>query len=769
MEIGRARSSSSVNGKPHGVPPLSHFGSASVPPPAHSRFLSSQNLVGNGNTDSASRERAPPPRRATAPKQQRSPTYTPREGRRGNGFRSKDGDSSASEIYTVPGPPSSLVSSTVPDVSSNTHAAGTNNSQECRRWDRQSKPELEVATLQQESQMGRGVRPWRPTKSPSPSSPLTTIVQLEMPSGFPPSPSFEKSGNAKAGRRVQIGSESRRSSSSSNAPHGSLTHQSPMSDSRSSRMEQRPPLKVQLSEQALLGKGSSGKVYRAMDRNSNRLIAVKEIPINKESSSSSNAAASSVNEELMLLKQLEHPNIVRFLGEETDTASGCLRIYMDFVSGGSIRSLLRDYGKLHESQAASFTQQMLEGLVYLHSRNIVHRDLKGDNLLVEPSGVLKLADFGTAGVVSALSTREIGGTAYFMSPEVLTKESAVTEKTDIWSVGCCVLEMLVGKPPLANLQGQYAIMMMIGESKGELLRDYMPKESASWSADVRDFLKQCLRRNPEQRPSAAQLREHPWITKNAVRPVLELPYISNPPQESSNLPDRKTHESLTRHQSRSHLSEPSHTMLLTRSSSKNYVRRDRHQLSPRALRGGEEEGGDWSPIRHNASQKLSNKTHALSSRVAEERHRLLPRNEEEDDEELDYTYPMRGNEGRLQRLPAPRATRPTHFDEGGGECRHYHSGVNNNNSIKYNSDSDSDSDSEEDERQGPPSRSPRDSPGEGENAENHLVFPRWTDGSGHARGGNRSLNNRTAYGSTGLPLLPSPRPRNRSKVSMHLR
>lgn len=288
-------------------------------------------------------------------------------------------------------------------------------------------------------------------------------------------------------------------------------------------------MQVLFAEQALIGKGSSGKVFRAMDRKTNRLIAVKEIPIKNLSPVAQNGLRerkrnssliilqdNSAHAELETLRQLNHPNIVKFLGEETDLTTGSIRIYMDLVSGGSIRSLLLTYGKFDEDQAASYTKQVLCGLVYLHSKNIVHRDLKGDNLLVEPSGVLKLADFGTAGMVSAGNKKqEINGTAFFMSPEVLTNESHITEKADIWSLGCCVIEMMVGKPPLAHLQGQYAVMMMIAESTGELIKEYMPAESINWSSELVDFLKQCLRRDPKERPSAAELLNHPWIHNRA--------------------------------------------------------------------------------------------------------------------------------------------------------------------------------------------------------------------------------------------------------------
>lgn len=303
--------------------------------------------------------------------------------------------------------------------------------------------------------------------------------------------------------------------------------------------------RIQFAEQALIGKGSSGKVYRAMVRDTNQLIAVKEVPLARPgsphyhfagkalSSRAADAYRSSALAEMEMLKQLDHPNIIKFLGDEVDEDAGVLRIFMDLVSGGSVKSILTTFGPLQESQAATFTYQTLCGLEYLHSKSIVHRDVKGDNLLVDPSGTLKLADFGTATLTTAISrTREIGGTAQFMSPEVLTKEKEVTVKADIWSVGCCVIEMIRGRPPLDHLHGQYAVMMLIAKSSGELEKNYIPPESKTWSPALQDFLHNCLRRNPEERPSASELLRHPWITAHISAAMLIHPPGATPTAEA---------------------------------------------------------------------------------------------------------------------------------------------------------------------------------------------------------------------------------------------
>lgn len=313
-------------------------------------------------------------------------------------------------------------------------------------------------------------------------------------------------------------------------------------------------MRVNLAHKALIGKGSYGMVFKAMDRDTNRIIAVKEITINNfgrsaSSNSSSTTGANNsgsnannsttssatlglrtpskaggssttntelnrqldaVRKELAVLKQLDHPNIVKCLGEECDDS--CLRIYMEYVAGGSVTSLMRTFGSLQERQASNFTREILDGLAYLHSKGILHRDLKGDNLLVDPSGRLKLADFGTARDMqqSQTHTNAIAGTAYFIAPEVVLGDGT-SFKSDVWSVGCCVIEMLTGRPPLSNITNHFSIMMAIAESKGdELLDRYIPADN-KWSPEALDFLHCCLARDANKRSTAAQLLNHTWI------------------------------------------------------------------------------------------------------------------------------------------------------------------------------------------------------------------------------------------------------------------
>ncbi|KAG5509784.1 hypothetical protein GH5_05653 [Leishmania sp. Ghana 2012 LV757] len=310
----------------------------------------------------------------------------------------------------------------------------------------------------------------------------------------------------------------------------------------------------------LIGKGSYGAVYRGMQRSNNRIIAMKEIrlprvveqqllqpeqlavtaispagaassPVMLVSSALEESAfvkeVEAIKRELTLLKQLSHPNIVRYLNDEV--VDGTLRIYMEYVSGGSVTAALKSYGSFEEPQAAAICYQLLQGLAYMHRRGIIHRDLKGDNLLLETSSQLKIADLGTAKSIisSATATANIVGTAYFMAPEVLQPNGAAAgTAADIWSVACCVIEMLTGRPPLADLPNQFSVMMAIGGSATVSLSKYIPADN-KWSGEVLDFISQCLRANPADRPAAVDLLQHSWFSK--MLNVTHVPSVVSTP------------------------------------------------------------------------------------------------------------------------------------------------------------------------------------------------------------------------------------------------
>lgn len=277
----------------------------------------------------------------------------------------------------------------------------------------------------------------------------------------------------------------------------------------------------------LLGRGTFGHVYVGFNSESGEMCAMKEVTLFDDAKSKE--SAKQLAQEIALLSRLRHPNIVQYYGSET--VGDRLYIYLEYVSGGSIYKLLQDYGPFGELAIRSYTQQILSGLAYLHAKNTVHRDIKGANILVDPNGRVKLADFGMAKHITGQSCPlSFKGSPYWMAPEVIKNSNGCNLAVDIWSLGCTVLEMATSKPPWSQYEG-VAAMFKIGNSKE------LPPIPDSLSEDGKDFIRQCLQRNPPRRPTAAQLLEHSFV-KNAApldRPVINIgPEPSEAPPSGTN-------------------------------------------------------------------------------------------------------------------------------------------------------------------------------------------------------------------------------------------
>ncbi|XP_068724572.1 uncharacterized protein [Montipora capricornis] len=258
----------------------------------------------------------------------------------------------------------------------------------------------------------------------------------------------------------------------------------------------------------LLGKGAFGTVWCGLT-NKGELIAVKQVELNHSNWDEAEEQYEKLQEEVYLLKSLKHPNIVKFIG--TCLEGGVVNIFMEFVPGGSIASILARFGCLDEPVFRRYTKQLLSGVSYLHGNNVIHRDIKGGNILIMSSGVLKLIDFGCAkrlymnlSMSRSNILRSMKGTPYWMAPEVI-RETGHGRKSDIWSVGCTVFEMATGKPPWSDMPPMAAIFAI---GSGTLA---VPKLSEDFSESARDFVNKCLTRDPGMRPSADELLQHNFI------------------------------------------------------------------------------------------------------------------------------------------------------------------------------------------------------------------------------------------------------------------
>ncbi|KAL1296438.1 hypothetical protein HN51_057127 [Arachis hypogaea] len=270
----------------------------------------------------------------------------------------------------------------------------------------------------------------------------------------------------------------------------------------------------------LIGRGTFGHVYVGFNNDSGEMCAMKEVTLFSDDAKSLESAKQ-LMQEISLLSRLRHPNIVQYYGSET--VDDKLYIYLEYVSGGSIYKLLQEYGQFGELAIRNYTQQILSGLAYLHAKNTVHRDIKGANILVDPNGRVKLADFGMAKHIKGQSCPlSIKGSPYWMAPEVIKNTSGCNLAVDIWSLGCTVLEMATTKPPWSQYEG-VAAMFKIGNSKE------LPKIPDHLSNEGKDFVRRCLQRDPHDRPSASELLEHAFVKCAAPleRPILG-PEASDP-------------------------------------------------------------------------------------------------------------------------------------------------------------------------------------------------------------------------------------------------
>ncbi|KAI0035089.1 hypothetical protein K488DRAFT_76864 [Vararia minispora EC-137] len=266
---------------------------------------------------------------------------------------------------------------------------------------------------------------------------------------------------------------------------------------------------------ALIGSGSFGKVYLGMDATNGLLMAVKQVELSGSMNDDrKRSMVDALEREIDLLKNLEHEHIVQYLYSSSDDDH--FNIFLEYVPGGSIAALLRNYGAFEEPLVRTFVRQILEGLDYVHERGIVHRDIKGANVLVDNKGGIKISDFGISKKLednlmpgNRLHRPSLQGSVFWMAPEVV-KQTAYTKKADVWSVGCLIIEMFTGEHPWAQLNQMQAIFK-IGSFSAK------PPIPHDVSADAQAFLESCFELDHEARPSAGELLKHAWLAKKPAR------------------------------------------------------------------------------------------------------------------------------------------------------------------------------------------------------------------------------------------------------------
>lgn len=221
-----------------------------------------------------------------------------------------------------------------------------------------------------------------------------------------------------------------------------------------------------------------------------------------------------IQREVEIMKKLHHANVVRVLDSFHDQFG--VSIVLEYVDGGSLASIVRKCGCMPESLVAIYMDQVLQGLQYLHEHGVIHRDIKGGNILLSKEGVCKLVDFGCAAAVANDMSKRVTvvGTPYWMAPEVVSM-SGQLPTSDIWSFGATVVELVTGEPPYWGMPPVSAMFNVV--------QDARPPVPAGLSPELTDMLRQCFQKDPRVRPDAAQLRTHPWFARY-VRREKSLPY-----------------------------------------------------------------------------------------------------------------------------------------------------------------------------------------------------------------------------------------------------
>jgi len=250
-----------------------------------------------------------------------------------------------------------------------------------------------------------------------------------------------------------------------------------------------------------IGRGGFGTVYLGLCVDDGTLLAVKRFDVSRP-----DMGYADILQEYEFYRQMDHPNLVRQHGLRVGARRA--EIFMEYVPGGSVASVLKQFGYLHELIIANYIRQLLDGLAYLHDSGIIHRDIKPSNLLLGTNGTIKLSDFGTCRRVAASGTlgdHRVMGTPAYMPWEAVRGAAGPT--SDIWAVGCTTCEMATGQAPWHHIESKAAqLLFFIGNHPEE-----KPLVASHLSASCKSFVSATFRTQPDDRPSAKALASHPFF------------------------------------------------------------------------------------------------------------------------------------------------------------------------------------------------------------------------------------------------------------------
>ncbi|PIA16113.1 Pkinase-domain-containing protein [Coemansia reversa NRRL 1564] len=260
--------------------------------------------------------------------------------------------------------------------------------------------------------------------------------------------------------------------------------------------------KILYSKVKKIGQGASGNVYKARSIKSGEIVAIKQMDLSKQ------PRKELLVNEILVMKESRHKNIVNYI-ESFLLNSSDLWVVMEYMEGGALTDVI-DNNKMSEQQIATVCREVCRGLNHLHIQDIIHRDIKSDNVLLGEDGQVKITDFGFCAKLSEQRSKRatMVGTPYWMAPEVV-KQKPYGSKVDVWSLGIMVIEMIESEPPYLDEEPLKALYLIATNGTPAL------KNPETLSRELKGFLAECLCVDVQSRATMEELLTQEFLVKRS--------------------------------------------------------------------------------------------------------------------------------------------------------------------------------------------------------------------------------------------------------------